>query len=428
MKEFFRYLIASVLAFLSRAILRKYKPTIVMVTGSVGKTSTKDAVAAALKERYYLRASEKSYNSEFGVPFTIIGVENPWINVGNWLGVFEEALALIFFKSHYPKLLVLEVGADRPGDLARILKIATPDAVIVTRLPEVPVHVEAYASPGDVRKEEFAPAYALPPEAPLIVSADDSFAEALAKPLPATVTTYGTSPKADIRFEEVQVYMEEGRPAGMQAQIFVGNDKHMLIVRGVLGRQQLYAPAAALALALSLGMSAKDALKGLASYVPPSGRARILGGKKGVILIDDSYNASPAATEEILRSLALVCDTPRCVAVLGDMLELGRYSMDEHERIGKIAAETADVIVGVGFRARSLAEAARGAGKTEESVFHFDDSHAAAAALPDIIEPGDIVLIKGSQSVRTERITEALLHDEKDVEHLVRQDLEWKKR
>lgn len=428
MKNLLRIIAAQFLALLSRMILRKYKPQIVMVTGSVGKTSTKDAVAAALSESFHLRASEKSYNSEFGVPLTIIGASNPWMSPVKWFGVIEEAIALILFPSHYPKLLVLEVGADRPGDLRRILSIATPDAVVVTRLPEVPVHVEAYASPEAVREEEFAPAYALAPGCPLIVSADDSFARELAVPLPATVTTYGTDASADIRFENVRVYEEDGKPAGMEADVYVEGTHHTLRAQGSLGRQQMYAPAAALALALALGMTTKDALQGILNYRPPSGRGRVLSGMKNSVIVDDSYNASPAATEEVLRSLSLVCNTPRCIAVLGDMLELGRYSMEEHSRIGTVAAETVDIVIGVGLRARAIADAAREAGKGEHEVFHFDDSHSAAAALPDIIRPGDIILIKGSQGVRTERITEVLLADPAHVSSLVRQEKEWKKR
>ncbi len=424
MKEFFRGIVASVLAFLSRAILRKYKPKIVMVTGSVGKTSTKDAVAAALSSRFHLRASEKSYNSEFGVPLTVIGVKNPWLNPLAWLSVFEEALALIFLPSHYPKLLVLEVGADRPGDLARILRIATPDAVVVTQLPDVPVHVEAYASPEAVREEEFAPAYALSPGAPLILCADDENAKRLASRLSVSVRTYGLAKDANVRFSNVGTYEEESGLAGMEAEAKADGNVFTLKASGVLGRQQIYAPAAALALALSMGLLLEEALQGLANYEPPAGRARILPGVNGSTLIDDTYNASPTATEEILRSLAMVKSKERVVVILGDMLELGRYSVEEHARVGKTAAETADLIVGVGLRARAMVEAAQEAGKRD--ALHFDDSREAAKALPDLVRKGDLVLIKGSQSIRMERITEALLRDSQDVSRLVRQEKEWK--
>ena len=210
MKALLKAPVAYLLALLARGVVRKYKPIIVMVTGSVGKTSTKDAVAAALSEKFFLRASEKSYNSEFGVPLTIFGASNPWSDFYKWVRVIEEAIALLLLPSHYPKLLVLEVGADRPGDLRKILRIATPDAVVVTRLPDVPVHVEAYASPHAVREEEFAPALALQDGAPLIISADDEHARHMAKALPAAITTFGFHEGADVLLSEDAILEDEG--------------------------------------------------------------------------------------------------------------------------------------------------------------------------------------------------------------------------
>ncbi len=422
MKSFSRSIVAALIAVLARAIVRKYKPLIVMVTGSVGKTSTKDAVAAALSDRYYLRASEKSYNSEFGVPLTIIGAGNPWFNVGAWIKVIEEALALIFLPSHYPKLLVLEVGADRPGDIKHILKIVTPDAVVVTKLPDIPVHVEAYASAEAVREEEFIPAYALKAGMPLIICADDPHAKRLSARLSAKIVTFGFAPDALVCLSEVQVMHKDGCPIGMSVTATYNGESYTLNAPCALGRSQVCAPAAAFAAAIALNSTPKEALKGLSGYEPPAGRGRVLTGIHSSVLIDDTYNASPAATEEILESLTLV-DAKRRIVVLGDMLELGRYSVGEHERIGRLASTVSDVVVGVGVRARALVEAARKEGKGE--VYEYPDSYAAVAGLTSLLKEGDLVLIKGSQSVRMERITEGLLAHKEDTKKLVRQDKEW---
>lgn len=421
MKTLARNIVAAVVAVLSRGILRKYRPIVVMVTGSVGKTSTKDAVAAALGEHFLLRKSEKSYNSEFGVPLTIIGAKNPWTSAVGWLKVFQDALGLLVLPSHFPKLLVLEVGADRPGDLAKILRIATPDVVVVTKLPEVPVHVEAYATPQAVREEEFAPAYALNPGAALILSSDDIYAREMAAPLPVSITTYGYADGADLHIRNPRL------ADGMEGDITIEGETYTISASGALGTQQLYAPAAALAVARALQVPVEEALKGLAKYVPPPGRARILAGINGSVLIDDTYNASPAAVEEALKSLQLVKGTRR-IAVLGDMLELGRYSAQEHTRIGSVAAETCDVVVAVGTRARAIAEGARKAGKGDDSVFEFNESKNAALELREMVQEGDVVLVKGSQSIRTERVAEALLASREDTGKLVRQDKEWKRR
>ena len=427
MKRLAKIIVASILARLARAILLKYKPGIVMVTGSVGKTSTKDAIYAAVRGSFFARASEKSYNSEFGVPLTIIGAKNPWTNPVRWLKVFQEALALIMLPSHYPKILVLEVGADSPGDLERILRIATPAVVVVTRLPELPVHVEAYATPQAVREEEFAPAYALDAGSPLIISADDPYALEMAKSLPVRVITYGFAKDAEVHIGNPALIQEGGRPTGMTAPVSLQSGKHTVTAPGVLGRQQLYAPAAALAVGIALGISPEDTCKALEGYMPPPGRARLLKGIKGTTLVDDSYNSSPAAVEEALIALTLMPHA-RKVAVLGDMLELGRYSMEQHERIGFFAAGAVDVVVGVGLRAKAVADAARSGGLAGDAVLHFDTAKEAAQALPDLVREGDVVLVKGSQSVRTERIVEALLEDPADCTKLVRQDREWRSR
>lgn len=427
MKSFLKSAVALTLALLAKAVLRKYRPLVVMVTGSVGKTSTKDAAAAVLGARFHLRASEKSYNSEFGVPLTILGSKNPWNNPVAWLRVFEEAFALLLFPNHYPKLLVLEVGADRPGDLARILRIADPDAVIVTRLPEVPVHVEAYASPQAVRDEEFAPAYALTPGEALVISADDPYAVAMAARLPLKIWTFGFADGADVRLEGFS-FFEDGDACGMEAALNVQGVSCTLRVPGALGKSQLYAPAAAIASALALDMTLEEALAGAAGYVPPAGRGRILPGKNGSLLIDDSYNASPAAVEEALSALKLLTTRTRRIAVLGDMLELGRYSSEEHERVGTLASGHVDVIVAVGTRARAIAAAAKAAGMDEGMVFSFDTAREAAEMLEGLVAEGDVVLIKGSQSIRTERVAERLLADPADLAKLVRQEREWKQR
>ena len=434
MRTLFRALFAGTLALLARAIVRKYHPTIVMVTGSVGKTSTKDAVAATLSTSYHVRKSEKGFNSDFGVPFTIMGVQNPWRSVPAWLNLFGEALALIFLPNRYPNMLVLEVGADAPGDLARILKIATPNAVVVTLLPSVPVHVEAYETPAAVREEEFAPAFALPPHSPLIISCEDDYALNLSKKLDVHMSSFGTGSDATVRITDIGVWMGDkgGKsghiPQGMQATFVIDGTSYPFHVVGVFGRTQLNAPAAAIAAALSLGVPVKTALTSLATYSPPPGRGRLFAGKKNILLIDDTYNSSPVAAEEILKSMALLPRSVHRVAILGDMLELGRYSAAEHIRIGHIAKESVDLLITVGPRAQAIGEAALADGMPEGSVFAFNNSIDASEAIGDHLQEGDVVLVKGSQGVRLERITEALLADSSDASELVRQEKEWLKR
>lgn len=422
MKQILKSIVISFLALAARAVVRRYRPKVVMITGSVGKTSTKDAVAAVLASRFYVRKSEKSFNSEFGVPFTILGVSNPWKNPLAWFSIVRSACGLLFLPNHYPNMLVLEVGADRPGDLTRIVRIASPDAVVVTRLPEVPVHVEAYPSPEAVREEEFSPAYALEPSAPLIISADDHYALDMAMRIPAHVITYGTSSAAMVHMTGCKCHEVSRKVVGMRAKVSVDGEKGEVLVNGSVGCVQLLPAAAALAVGRTFHISLSEGLKALEAYMPPPGRGRLLHGIHDSTIIDDSYNASPAAVEEALDTLKKFPHAKRRVAVLGDMLELGRYSVMEHAHIGAVAREVADLVVAVGIRSRVFAEAPGTA-----TVLTFDSARAAAEALSEHIQKGDIILVKGSQSVRTERIVEALLADKADVVKLVRQEKAWKK-
>lgn len=428
MKNLGKTIIAFLLGIVARAVVHRYQPRIVMVTGSVGKTSTKDAVAVTLATRYFVRKSEKSFNSEFGVPFTILGVGNPWGNPFAWLSVIRSALALLILPNHYPNMLVLETGADRPGDLARILRIATPHAVVVTRLPDVPVHVEAYTCPAAVREEEFSPAYTLSAGEPLILSADLPRALAMAKGTPARIVSFGSAPEATVRITDIDFYASDHAIVGMTARAAIGDEQGTLIVRGSVGRTQILPVAAALATAHAFNIPLNEAIEALEGYEPPPGRGRILAGVNASTIIDDSYNASPAANEEALATLKSFPHATRRIAILGDMLELGRYSVQEHERIGALACASADLVIAVGIRARTFALAREHCKKKGAELMTFDDSRTAAKELPHIVQTGDVILVKGSQSIRMERVVESLLADRADTVKLVRQEPEWKRR
>ena len=174
MKEAIRNIIVYILTLEARAVLKKYKPQIVVVTGSVGKTSTKDAAYAALKHHAFVRKSEKSYNSDIGVPLTILGVPNGWGNIVQWIKNILDGFLVLLVTTPYPRWLILEVSADRPGDISRALSWLKPDIVVATRFPEVPVHVEFYTSPEDVIKEELFPVTLLRTAGTFVLNSDDS--------------------------------------------------------------------------------------------------------------------------------------------------------------------------------------------------------------------------------------------------------------
>ncbi len=432
-KKILKYIVTRILGLISRLVIYRYKPHIVMISGSVGKTSTKDAVAAVLATRFSVRKSEKSFNSEFGVPFTILGIGNPWHNPFAWFSLIRSSLELLLLPNQYPNMLVLEVGSDKQGDIAHILRLATPDVVVMTHLSDIPVHVEYYTSPERVHEEEFSPAHALSAAAPLIIPSDDAYAREHAASTHAHIISYGYNNDATVQVSEVGFYEKEGKVAGMQALVRINNEKGIVVVKNSVGEAQLLSVAAALATAHAFSIPFDEALVALDAYEPPPGRGRLISGIHNSIIIDHSYNSSPIAVEEALAALKIFpspIKTARRIAVLGDMLELGRHSVAEHERMGILARESADIVVAVGIRARAFVGEQQKEYKKVESkkVMLFDTSAAAALALSSLIRKGDVILIKGSQSIRMEVIIEALLANSADTSKLVRQEREWKKR
>ena len=447
MKDIFKRIIAATLRFEAKLILKKYRPRIIAVTGSVGKTSTKDAIFAVLADDKHVRKSDKSFNSEIGLPLTIIGVPNAWSNPLRWLQNIMDGLLLVLIRTDYPKWLVLEVGADRPGDISSLASWLSVDVAVVTRLPEVPVHVEYFSSPEEVAAEKASIINALHPDGTLVVYADDARVDmlrekALAKG--AHVVTFGLSSTADVQGRDFAPFSQEDTgpwPVGMRATIMMGEEGSVSIA-GVLGSPALLSAIAAAAVGKALGMRVDQITRSLGRYEPPNGRMRLLPGLKGSLIIDDTYNSSPAAVEaalETLRSIkrsasgsAIPADgiTPvRRIAVLGDMLELGRHSVDEHRKVGALVAKCADMLVTVGFRARDIAIGALDAGMADGAILQYEEASKAGEELQAMLDDHDCVLVKGSQSIRTEKIVERLmLEPEKAEALLVRQEANWRRR
>ena len=186
---------------------------------------------------------------------------------------------------------------------------------------------------------------------------------------------------------------------------------------------------AAAAVGAALHKPLGDIAGALESYDPPPGRMRLVRGIKNTLIIDDTYNASPAATAAALTTLGMITTKGRKIAVLADMMELGRHSTEEHRKIGEQVAKHADMLVTVGFRARDIAAAALDNGMPDNAILQFEDSGKAGAELQNLIKEGDCVLVKGSQSMRMERVVEEIMAEpDRAEELLVRQDAEWKKR
>lgn len=417
----------------ARIALMRHKPKVVAVTGNVGKTSTKDAVAAVISYSLgadNVRKSEKSFNSEIGLPLAILGLENAWSSASGWLKNIKDGFLIALFGSRhgFPEWLVLEVGADHPGDIEGVAKWLHPDIVVLTRMADVPVHVEFFDGVEDVLREKMSLARALKPGGTIVVNADDDrFMEAV-RDIDAAKISYGAAKDATIVMKESEiVYTGEPLPLpiGQYVVLKTGEVEKKVELKFALGDHMMYAFAAAAGVAKALGIDAAvpDAFNGFKS---PNGRMRMLKGVNSCAIIDDTYNSSPLACAEALKTLANMTVRGKKIAVLGDMKELGANAEKAHRDIGRSAAGVVHTLVTVGDLARSIAAGAKDAGLTAERIASFDDSNAAAAAVADMARAGDVILVKGSQSMRMERVSKALLaHPDKALELLVRQEKEW---
>lgn len=425
-KEFIRSIIVRILTAEARAVVAKYKPKIILVTGSVGKTSSKDAIYTALASSFFIRRSEKSFNSDIGVPLTVLGVPNGWSNPVQWVKNLFEGLSLLVLDAPYPKWLVLEIGADRPGDITKSLSWIKPEVVLGTRFPKVPVHVEFYDSPEEVIQEESAPVSWLSDGGVAVLNADDERAKDVFVKEGVKKMTYGFEHDADVRGMRYMATQAKKTATGISFDVQYKGERARVSVPNVLGKTHAQAVLAGIAVAVAVGVPLEAATKTFELHIPPAGRTRIVPGLRGTTLIDDTYNSSPVASEEALRVLAEAPRTGRRIAVLADMLELGAFSVSEHHRIGTMVAKTADVLITAGVRARGTAQGAREAGMHPEVILETDRAADAASAILSIMSEGDVVLIKGSQSMRMERVVKSLMAEPaRSGELLVRHDAEW---
>lgn len=429
MNSFFKNIILWILRKEAKAVLKKYKPKVVLITGSIGKTSTKDAVFAVLSQFGHVRKSEKSYNSDFGIPLSILGLESGWRNPLLWLSNIAKGLKLVIMKEkHYPEWLVLEVGARKPGDILAAAGWVKADVVVMTAIGSTPPHIEFYDSLQHLVEEKSTLIKDLRKTGTFIVNADDPLAFDMQKKTDRPVISFGESHGATIQSSHQSINYSEASdvPTGISFKVKIGNATIPVHMRWVFGSNHMYAALAALSVAYSQKFELLTAAKALEAYEVPNGRMRLIDGVRGSFIIDDSYNASPQATEGAIDTLGNIKATGRKIAVIGDMLELGKFTEDAHRRAGEKVAGAADMLLTVGIRAKFVAAAAAEHGMKKTAMRHVANATEAGEYLKDKLDKGDVVLVKGSQAMRMERVVKKIMaHPELAPRLLVRQENEW---
>ncbi|MEZ4195607.1 MAG: UDP-N-acetylmuramoyl-tripeptide--D-alanyl-D-alanine ligase [Candidatus Paceibacterota bacterium] len=426
MKDLFKKIVVSIITFEAQVLLKRHKPIIIAVTGNVGKTSMKDAIYSVLKRHVSARKSEKSFNSDIGVPLTVLGLPNGWSNPFIWLKNIFDGFYLAFLSKEYPAYLILETGVDRPGDMKKLASWIKPDMVVLTRFPDVPVHVEFFSGPEAVIEEKMVLVEALKPEGVVIYNHDDQIIQSQLANIRQQTIGYSRYLATQFTASKDEIYYHDDAPVGVSFTVSHLGQSQAVKASGAIGTQLVYTYTGAIAVAMQCGISMQDAATALEEHLPPPGRMRIIKGLKGTTIIDDTYNSSPIAVEQALMTMKEIRYAKRKIAILGDMLELGRFSAREHERVGELASQCVDVLFTLGIRSQRTAQSALSHGLDEAQIFQYDEVERAGKELQNFLKPGDVVLVKGSQGVRAERVVEEVMQEpERAGELLVRQDRTW---
>lgn len=417
------------------AVIRE-KIRVVVIAGSVGKTSTKEAIGVALGGHLHgsdILIAPKNYNNEFGVPLSLLRRSAPGRSPWKWFILLLRAtLMYLGLVKIGCRTAVLEYAPDHPGDLAWLIGIAHPDVAILTAI--APEHTEFFGSLEGVAEEELTIIRCLRQDDVAILNIDDPRIVSSRGETKGAVVSYGESLDATVRLIKADFIFDEALPmsSGIDTEMVVAGDLVRLRLIGVFGHPQALAAAAALSVVYALDYSMAEAVEHLMAHRGVPGRTRIIEGIKHTLLLDDTYNASPEAVVSALRDLKRVPVREGChrIAALGDMLELGSLAHESHQQMGRAVVEHGvDMLVVCGTFAPVVAQAAREAGMKEDLIFTFPDSEQAGRFLQDRMKQGDVILIKGSQGVRMEKIVKELMaHPEQAEQLLVRQSGGWEEK
>ncbi len=393
---------------------------LVAVAGSVGKTSTKTAIATVLTKKYRVRMQDGNHNTEMSAPLGILGVDYPTNihSVFAWLQVFLAAKKRINQPSDVD-VIVQELGTDKPGEIAHFGTYLRPTIGVVTGV--TPEHMEFFGTIEAVAQEELSLASY---SDLVIINRDDiegRFAELLTNP---NIDTYGTTGAAEFRVEVKDFDVNHGFQSWL---VMSGYAETYPADLRVIGEHSLRPIAGAVAVAIKLGMGPGEVVQGVEDITPVAGRMNLLRGIMDSMIIDDTYNSSPASAEAALQTLYKL-PAPERIAILGSMSELGATSAAEHEKLGKLCDPSLLAwVVTVGSEAEQyLAPAARSRGCQVRS---FTSALEAGSFVRKVMEERSIVLAKGSQNnIFVEEAIKELLHATADDHKLVRQSPSWMQR
>lgn len=421
-----------ILKFLARAVLKKYRPEVIGITGSIGKTSAKEAVYALLKTKFDVRRSTKNYNNELGVPLSILGIDSPGRSISGWLNILIKSLKLIFkTDASYPKILILEMGVDHIGDMEYLTSIVRPNIGIVTSVSQS--HLENFGSIDLIKKEKQCLVENLYSHGRAILNYDNEYTRQMASEIKYKFITFGRENGAMIQAQDLKFnFTSEGevnrfQSLGMTFKLQYKGSVVPMSLPNVISYAAVYAVLSAAAVGVHYNFNLVEISSALASFKLPNGRMNLIEGLNGSFIIDDTYNASPESTIAAFKILEELKVPGKKILALGDMLELGSYAEEGHYSVGLQAAKLGiDGLVLVGERSRDIARGAIAGGLAENLICSCGSISEAASKLRSELAEGDLVFAKASQGIRMERLVKEIMAEpERASELLVRQSKDW---
>ena len=379
----------------ARLVLRDQGPDVIGVTGSTGKTTTKEAIAAVLGQRAPVFRNHANYSGRYGLPISL-GRLKP-----------------------YHEIAVLEMAADSFSEVRDLVILTRPQIGVVTNVNQT--HIQYLGSLEAIAREKEQLIMALPADGLAVLNHDDSHVLNMRYRTSAQVCTFGLDAQADFVAEDIECHVD-----GVTFMLIHSGERYSVRLR-LLGCHSVYAALAAIAVGNWYAIPLPEMVSALAQLPPQKGRLCPLPGRGGSLILDDTYSASPASTMAALAALAQV-SARRRIAVLGGMEHLGDFSAESHRLVGFRAAETLDVLITQGEKASEIAGAAVEVGLDPQHIYVTYRSEEVVRRLRDDLSTGDVVLVKGSAEDRMEEVVRRLLlQPERAPELLVRQNAAWQR-
>ena len=411
------------------ATLKRHRPTVIAITGSVGKSSTKEAIATVLSLRFRVRQSPGNFNNEIGIPLTILGLLNTkQSSMMRFLAVpFQFLWTLCRSRKRYPDMLILELGIDRVGDMEYLLGFLSPTVGVLTTISTS--HLEFFKSLSVISREKGKLVLSLPKNGLAVLNADEPRVMKFKDKTKAAVLSYGFDEGADVRGTHV-AFFRDATTQLIGSSFKLEYDGKSIPVRlpNIIAEHHISAALAAAAVGLFFKMNPLEVAEALRNFQSLPGRMRLFEGVRHSLVVDDTYNASPKSLLAALKTLGSLESTRRVVA-LGDMLELGADSDRAHRDVATwiLDGGIQDVFL-LGKNMLLAKEELERAGFPKDRLHWFSDPESLGEQLAASVREGDMILLKGSQGMRLEKAVEMVLLDPSGMRvRLCRQSDEWKR-